>query len=879
MKRHTKLFVIIVAEVAAVFAILAIHTGLSSTKASAAPCTREATAINYDPGNNHDYIGADGYFHRLVWIGMNATANSAIPDPAPGSYLRSQDNCDGNYGGAMSPGNPDLILLKDGPFRWFDAGLVNPVNPVRIELGNPTSSAKPFDDVFRCGLTPPQPNPPVGWCTGNASGGLYSGFVDDSGRLVIGGINGNKTIFCASIATGIGGGYIDCPSDIKDYPPPRSGSGFLYRQDQCMLIFGDPGQCNGGTYTKWYQGPGMYGSTDLTPEVQKDPWTGRYLYGFYNHYDARNTVQGGFGVGNSYELLYPLNRGSCSVSVVPTNGGFIRPGDPLTATVTLNNTGTKPWQNLISDPNLSPNGGYRFLDGAGTILSAPGFPGVVVQPGTSYGFSVGLTAPATGGPVSWNLYQDNQFIATCNTAADVSIVKHFELTPIATVTVAPTVENPQTGTFNSGIQNNSGFTINSAPGNGVEITREFYRVHNGVRTNFTITSGPGAGPAAVNVPPAGLSYIDSVVLAGLGLDAGDQVCGSTFISPGSGDVDPGTGTIVARGPNKPVPLVPFCVTIEDRPYVTTYGNDVVAGGGFGTAATCGASADIKTFYDTARSVGSGAQLAAFALGIGTIEEFTSASQRSSPPTRTRGLTFANTGAGLWGGGFGGANCITNYWAASAPSGVLTSSINIGGLGSNVYNYRANGPAPARLLTINGGAIANGTYLKVYVEGNVYIASNITYANTSWPTTAAIPFFQLIVHGDIRIAPGVTRLDGIYIAQPNAPLTGRIITCADGAAGSTTGIFPNTSSVYLPPTGACNSRLQVNGAFIAQKVQLTRTKNSLRNGAPGEAADASQAAEVFNFSPESYLTEVCAVVPGACANGSRDDAITSLPPIL
>jgi hypothetical protein len=89
-------------------------------------------------------------------------------------------------------------------------------------------------------------------------------------------------------------------------------------------------------------------------------------------------------------------------------------------------------------------------------------------------------------------------------------------------------------------------------------------------------------------------------------------------------------------------------------------------------------------------------------------------------------------------------------------------------------------------------------------------------------------------------------------------------------------------------------LVVNGAFVAQHVQLQRTFGSLRNSVSGEtpqsAAHACEvgstgtanrgdcAAEIFNFSPEMYLAQPPFMPSGGPAS-SKYDYITSLSPVL
>jgi hypothetical protein len=171
---------------------------------------------------------------------------------------------------------------------------------------------------------------------------------------------------------------------------------------------------------------------------------------------------------------------------------------------------------------------------------------------------------------------------------------------------------------------------------------------------------------------------------------------------------------------------------------------------------------------------------------------------------------------------------------------------------------------------------------VYVNGNIFIDRNILYDTAARTTTNDIPFFALIVKGNIYIGPGVSRLDGLYIAQPTAPDTptnGRIYTCAPSA-----GSYYTIATVY----DNCQRQLVVNGALIAQQVKFMRTIFSLNQGGAREAptdfanGTGTKAAEVINYTPEMYLAPSPLINPNAssAASGIQPyDAIFSLPPVF
>jgi hypothetical protein len=325
------------------------------------------------------------------------------------------------------------------------------------------------------------------------------------------------------------------------------------------------------------------------------------------------------------------------------------------------------------------------------------------------------------------------------------------------------------------------------------------------------------------------------------------------------------------------------------PYLKVYGNDVKAGGAFdaGNCANTGTGigktgfpggytgnldgASIKASNNgNAAYTGAGTQFAAYA--IGHIAGFSSAAMRSAigSPGPANGLSFANTS--IYGGDVGGSNCIHNWYSDISQAGSttpLTSSADPATLNGT---YTVNG----NLSLNSSGLIPNGSRTTIYVTGgDVYIGSaGIAYSTGTgnWTQLSDIPSFWLVVNGgNIYIDPGVTELDGVYVAQPKADGTkGKIFTCAD-ASGP---ISP--SLITGVPGDPCSAQLTVYGAFIAQEIELLRSYSSLRYATTDEAPAGSHAAEIFNFSPELYLAPPSGV---GNSGGSKYDSITELPPVL
>jgi hypothetical protein len=290
--------------------------------------------------------------------------------------------------------------------------------------------------------------------------------------------------------------------------------------------------------------------------------------------------------------------------------------------------------------------------------------------------------------------------------------------------------------------------------------------------------------------------------------------------------------------------------VTNQPIVSTNGGDTDAGSGMNIGGVdCAIPSDANgglvgwNLGAGQNYKGAGTQYAAFALNH--LQDFataqTGAGGTSSDPTM---LAFANnggggvnTGAGLFGGQFGGGTaCIRDYFA-------------------NATNIQYGN------ITIGGQGIANGTSQAVYVKGNVYITGDIKFSG-SYAAATDIPAYDVIVEGNIYVAPGVHQLDGLYVAEPTSAGVGGIIyTCAPApftAQALNSSLYNNCKA----------NSLTFNGAVVARQLWLLRAGGSVT----------STPAESFNFSPEIWLATPPDAVTGSGAAGSYD-AITSLPPVL
>jgi hypothetical protein len=125
-----------------------------------------------------------------------------------------------------------------------------------------------------------------------------------------------------------------------------------------------------------------------------------------------------------------------------------------------------------------------------------------------------------------------------------------------------------------------------------------------------------------------------------------------------------------------------------------------------------------------------------------------------------------------------------------------------------------------------------------------------------------------VKGNIYVGSNVTRLDGVYIAQPDsgkpAGTTGRIFTCRSTGGGGRIADSDMASQ--------CDNQLMVYGAFIADRIILQRTHGTLYAGATNEGVTAN-IAEVFQGTPNLYIG-----YPAYSTDNGLYDSIKELPPV-
>jgi hypothetical protein len=165
----------------------------------------------------------------------------------------------------------------------------------------------------------------------------------------------------------------------------------------------------------------------------------------------------------------------------------------------------------------------------------------------------------------------------------------------------------------------------------------------------------------------------------------------------------------------------------------------------------------------------------------------------------------------------------------------------------------------------------GSSVTIFVDGDVLITDNIQYGPWNFDMarhTNNSPYLVIIAKGNISLFKTVTRLDGVYIAQPrNDGTKGEFSTCAAVSADGSVDL-PDRTKVSLH----CVNQLSVNGAVIAQRVRLLRI--------PGTLADnTANTAESFNFVPSTVLGLPNFKSDNGTVINNTLDGLYSLPPIF
>lgn len=523
--------------------------------------------------------------------------------------------------------------------------------------------------------------------------------------------------------------------------------------------------------------------------------------------------------------------------------------------------------------------------------------GTVVLTGNGGTFSNGqeklvrshtVTVPATAAPgsqicrrIEWN--PDTQSGGSGTGTTRCAVVQYdYDLTPTINVVIRDTSGNDVTseGVAEPGYTIEFTYSVNNSGLTESETVTCTYNqdTHGGYNTTApTQVFTPSGANCGARTFPRNSTTTATESVSGAAVTINSTICRSFMVAPAT--QDGGSASVQS------------CIPVVAKPYSRVYGGDVAVGSGFGDSSggSCVVNNNAAVVGWNRRGGGSnnwagaGSQYAVYAMSV--IHDFaaaagpTSGGGRAPAPT---GLTFANTGVGgnstqgLFGGHFGSAPCMPDYYGSKpANTTELGGSVNLTDLGSGSYNRSGSltltspdGMTPMR--------VSAGEEISIYVDGDLHIANSIQYDGT-WSVNQ-IPITRLIVRGNIYINSQAFRAEGLYVAQPNENGEGGIIyTCVDPANPFTP--LPLDDDLYQKCVRQYTSR----ASFVAKEVRLMRTHGSLSQAnrsddAPTAANDASSTlpyGELFMYNPALWIRQ-----PQDISGGAGDyDSIVSLPPIL
>lgn len=369
--------------------------------------------------------------------------------------------------------------------------------------------------------------------------------------------------------------------------------------------------------------------------------------------------------------------------------------------------------------------------------------------------------------------------------------------------------------------------------------------------NTAVTIGVG-NPVNVPDPPITVTIIPTSIIT---INAGMRYLGTPL--PGVGDCG-------------------ISINPATKPFFQVKSGDIKAGGGFESdQGVCPStslagyisprttgnnySGGIRAFGDPSSGSNPGSTVDFGAYALGLIASNPSAKIGFKSLVSTNAL-FANMN--IPAGGLGGylnsnsqAHCVQDFFTTTRidPNpgnflGDLNSSVSGQYLASNSIN-------------LNASTISARKQITLYVDGDVTINGDITYADRWNPNDqASVPYFALIVRGNIIVNSNVTRLDGLYVAQP--------------IAGGTKGSFKTCNSPCIQPAIGGNRQLVINGQVIAQRVELLRPYGTLGPLATDPSNITTNPAEIINFIPSMIIGS-----PQLAPIKSGLQGIFSLPPVF
>lgn len=325
---------------------------------------------------------------------------------------------------------------------------------------------------------------------------------------------------------------------------------------------------------------------------------------------------------------------------------------------------------------------------------------------------------------------------------------------------------------------------------------------------------------------------------------------------------------------------------------TTLNNSATVGGILSFVAPVGlrpgAKADYGAYslglveYKPASVYGFNTGVAAVPLGTNTLSfaNYYAAGSMAA----TYGFNNAGSGGLLDGGGQHAWHCIPDYYDdyQSSPTDLAgDTTVNLStdlctascSGGKQYIDNIASGSVLTISATASNYSVPAGKDYTIFVNGNVYINTNVSYAAHD---ATNVPRFALVVRGNIWIANTVTNLDGIYVAQPDPNVdptttdTGQLWTCQN-STGSWT-----LSSLNSFGTNCKANNITFHGSVIAARVLLTRMGDGIAATCCGYSDNG--AAETFIYTPETVIGG--SFTPsGSSSQTGQIDSLVSLPPVF
>lgn len=159
--------------------------------------------------------------------------------------------------------------------------------------------------------------------------------------------------------------------------------------------------------------------------------------------------------------------------------------------------------------------------------------------------------------------------------------------------------------------------------------------------------------------------------------------------------------------------------------------------------------------------------------------------------------------------------------------------------------------------IIGGQVPPGYHNCVFTHP-VKITSNITYTDTAFKLND-VHVLKIYSPTSITISIGVTQVNAVLVSGY------KLLSCGD----------PNEAPMTNVNNCQTNQTLVINGAILAKKLRLYRNIPYTYPANPAGAYNETIPAEIFNFTPESWLDGLS----GEPSVNSAYDAYTIMPPIL